>query len=101
MASSQLLFCDPLSRWGRGWFWLALNYNLLSDSPEIPLLQTHTLSLSWVVLSSPCLPPWLNSIPFHSPVVPQYPQNPGQALVLPASDSVADAWTTEVPLALR
>lgn len=34
LAPSQLLFCDTLSREGKGWSRLALDSNLLSDSPE-------------------------------------------------------------------
>lgn len=76
---------------------------IFSQVPQMYLFfpQTHILSLSWVALSLSCLPPWLSSIPFHRPGVPQYPQIPGQAQVMPASAPVADTWDTEVPLALR
>lgn len=83
LAPSQLLFCDSLSREGKRWSWLALDSNLLSDSPETPFfLNVYS---SPFFSSSKLISAWVSSIPFLRPVVPQCPENAGQAHIMPAS----------------
>ena len=102
LAPGQLLLCDTLSRWDKRWFWLALDSNLRSDSPESSFFFKHIFF------------PFLGELEAHSAPFPGSTPCPSsgqwfpnihrtQARPTPCQQVplVAGICTIEVPLALR
>lgn len=84
---------------GSGLLWT----QFCSQIPQKHLFSppTYIIPVARPALSSSCPFPWLSSIFFLKPVVPQCPQNPGQAHVMPASAPCCWHLATGVPLVLR